>query len=298
LARPAETTIDIKQYMAASRKRVDGALERLLPPDDSLTLHRAMRYSVFAGGKRIRPILAMAACEAAGGRDEDALAIACALEMIHTYSLVHDDLPCMDNDELRRGAPTTWVKFGDGVAVLTGDALLTLAFEVLSQARPRGGDAAWLVREIAEAAGMRGMIGGQVRDLEGEGAPPDIERVRQIHKEKTAALIRASITAGAFCGGARGKMLENLGAFGETIGLAFQAQDDILDVTETSAQLGKTAGKDANRRKQTYPAAVGIDAAREELARLSAKAREALDRSGADGARLMALADFVITRRQ
>lgn len=288
-----------KSYLSEARVRVNSALEARLPAGEASSVAEAMRYAVFAGGKRLRPILALAASEAVGGDEADAMPAACALEMIHTYSLIHDDLPAMDHDRLRRGVPTCWVKYGEGLAVLAGDALLTYAFEVLAEARPKGGDAAWLIGEVARGAGFRGgMIGGQVRDIEAEGSKPDARAVRAIHLEKTAALIRTSVVAGAWSGGAHGRVLDQLRVFGEAIGLAFQVKDDILDVTASSRQLGKTAGKDEKSQKQTWPAAVGMAEAERELERLVERAREALARSGVRGERLEAIAEYIITRRR
>ena len=258
----------ITEYLAAQTERVNRALERWTPPEDRApsTIHRAMRYSLFAGGKRIRPVLAMAACEAIveGGMDgiEDA---ASALEMIHTYSLIHDDLPALDNDDLRRGRPTCHKVFGEAIAILAGDALLTLSFEVLAKlpaCRPER--RARILAEIAAAAGtVGGMIGGQVEDIEGEGQPPTRERLNSIHRGKTGALLRASVRLGAIYAGASDLQCEALSIYGEHVGLAFQIVDDILDVEQSSEQLGKTAGKDAAQGKITFPAVYGLAESRE-----------------------------------
>ena len=260
--------VTVAEYLAAQTAKVNGALECWTPPEDRApaTIHRAMRYSLFAGGKRIRPALAMAACEAvvAGGMDgiEDA---ACALEMIHTYSLIHDDLPALDNDDLRRGRPTCHKVFGEAMAILAGDALLTLAFEVLAklpECRPER--RARIMAEVAASAGtVGGMIGGQVEDLEGEGQAPTRERLHAIHRGKTGALLRASVRLGAIYAGASDLQYEALSIYGNHAGLAFQIVDDILDVEQSSEQLGKTAGKDAAQGKITFPAVYGMAASRE-----------------------------------
>jgi len=255
---------DLATWLAEQRKRVDATLDELMPPatHEPASIHAAMRYSLFAGGKRLRPILALAAARACGGDPSAVLPAACALEMIHTYSLIHDDLPAMDDDDLRRGQPTCHKQFGEGLAILAGDALLTYAFETL--AHPRGGDqlAATLVREIAEAVGTGGMVGGQVADLENEGGTPTAELVESIHRRKTGALILVSVRVGGLVAGADRGELEALTRYGRQAGLAFQIADDILDETSDAATMGKATGKDADAGKLTYPRAVGIEAAR------------------------------------
>ena len=267
---------DFPVYLQRRKKLVDGALSGLLPPSNAKPslIHKAMRYSLFIGGKRIRPILCLAACEAVEGRMADAMQAACALELIHTYSLVHDDLPCMDDDDLRRGKPTNHKVFGEGIAVLAGDALLTLAFEILANnaAKLRGPHATRVVHVIARAAGSRNLIGGQVEDLLGENQKLPLARLRRIHLSKTAALIQAAVHAGALVGGASPAAIARLRAYGRDIGLAFQVADDILDVAGDEKKMGKRVGKDAGMRKATYPGIMGLDKSRDFLRRLTASA--------------------------
>ena len=305
-------------WLAARREAVDGALERVLPdPATSpARIGEAMRYSVFAGGKRLRPMLVLAAAEAVGlraGLDEDAvhalaLPAACAIELIHTYSLVHDDLPAMDDDTLRRGRPTAHVVYGEGAAILSGDALLTEAFALLAR-EPRdetaGIDRGELaarklaaVRTIAEASGAGGMVGGQAIDLQAAApgaAALDATRLGDMHARKTGALLRASACAGAIMAGARPAALEAIGAYGSHIGLAFQIVDDILDVEGASAVLGKTAGKDAAAGKPTYPALYGIAESRRRAGECIDHALAALEREGLGG-QLPAIARWVVAR--
>ena len=260
--------MDLKDYLKKRCQLVDRALERFLPEGGELpaSLHGSMRYSVFAGGKRVRPVLLLAACEAVGGEVEPALPAACAMEMIHTYSLIHDDLPAMDDDDFRRGNPTNHKVYGEATAILAGDALLTEAFILLSRSEDAGDASARLrvIHEIARAAGSRGMVGGQVVDMESEGKGAiDLAILSYIHTHKTGALIRASVRAGAILGGAKEQGLEALTRYGDAIGLAFQIADDILDVEGTTEQLGKDAGSDQARGKATYPALVGLDASKQ-----------------------------------
>ena len=296
LARPVES---LAEYLSSRAKRVDAALDQFLPPETRrpATIHRAMRYSLFAGGKRLRPVLCLAAAEACGGTLEAALPLACAVECVHTYSLVHDDLPAMDNDDFRRGRPTNHKVFGDGMAVLAGDALLTVAFEILGHAEtwPRY-DMRALVREFAHAAGSLKLIAGQVADLEGEGKKTSLAQLRFIHECKTAALLTTSIRLGAMSANAPKAQLATLTKFGHALGLAFQVIDDILDVTQTTEKLGKSAGKDVLAQKATYPALLGLAGARKEARRLTAEARAALKPLGADAARLNELADHLLAR--
>jgi geranylgeranyl diphosphate synthase type II len=292
----------LAEVLSRLRRVVDEALERWLPPQAERPpcVHEAMRYSVFAGGKRLRPILALLAAEAAGGKAEDALAPGVALEMIHTYSLIHDDLPAMDDDDFRRGHPTCHRMHGEGMAILAGDALLTRAFEVLAEPDGAGTPAArrlQIVFEIASAAGSHGMVGGQAMDLVAEGRPVDLDTLRYLHMQKTAALIRASIRVGAIAAGATVQVLDALTRYGERLGLAFQIVDDILDVEGDSAEMGKTAGSDARKQKSTYPAIVGLEASRREATRLLEEARAAIAPLGRRAAPLVALADFVGARR-
>jgi len=284
---------DFPSWLSAQKNRVDAALNRLLPSANEapVTLHAAMRHSMFAGGKRLRPILLLAACEACGGDSERALPAACAVECIHTYSLIHDDLPCMDDDDFRRGHPTCHKVYGEAVAVLAGDALQPLAFELLLQS---GG--AELVKELAEAAGSRFLIAGQVRDLEGEGKQISFDELRTIHEGKTAALLTCCFRLGALIAGASAEKLAALTAFGHALGLAFQVVDDILDCTQSSEKLGKTAGKDAAAGKSTYVSILGIEAARAEAARLTAEAHAALEPLGAAAQRLREIADHLLAR--
>ena len=295
-------SFDLAAYMAGWARAVDQALGRFLPAESAPpeTLHRAMRYSVFAGGKRLRPVLVIAGAEAVGGRSDDVMPTACAVEMIHTYSLIHDDLPAMDNDDCRRGVPTNHKVFGEALAILAGDALLTLAFRLLADNVPATSSGPRLrdvLVEIADAAGSSGMVGGQVADIECEGKPADAEMVDYIHTHKTAALIRASIRAGAILSGATPAQLHGLGVVGGALGLAFQIMDDILDVTATTEELGKTAGKDQAQQKATDPAVHGIEASRRRAQALVAEAHAALEPFGSRALRLRELGTFMIERR-
>ncbi len=274
------TTSDLKEYIDRTCQQVDQALDRFLPPETTSPeiIHKAMRYSIFAGGKRLRPVLCLAAAEACGGSAEDALPAACAIEMMHTYSLIHDDLPGMDNDDLRRGKPTSHKVFGVGMAILAGDALLTESFAVLAATKPT---ALYPVREfLAEHActgGSRKLIGGQVLDLEGEHKPLSEQELINIHMGKTAALLTTALRFGAMTANAPAPVLQGITDFGLNLGLAFQVIDDILDVTVSTEQLGKTAGKDVAAQKATYPSILGLDRAREEARRLTEAALAALD---------------------
>jgi geranylgeranyl diphosphate synthase, type II len=290
----------LPDYIAARQKAVDAALNRWVPPESEnpSTIHRAMRYSLFAGGKRIRPLLAIAAAEAVSPAPAGIESAACALELIHTYSLIHDDLPALDNDDLRRGRPTCHKVFGDAMAILAGDALLTLAFEVLSKLE--NVDACRrieLVRELATASGtVGGMIGGQVNDLEGEGQVPTAPLLESIHRAKTGALLRASVRIGGIYAGADPIQLAALTGFGEHIGLAFQIVDDVLDVEQSSEALGKTAGKDAAQKKITFPAVYGIERSREMAEQERMEAHVALQPFGDHAERLRELADLIVRR--
>jgi geranylgeranyl diphosphate synthase type II len=291
--------MSLKAYLGSRQKMVDRALERYLPKASAkpATIHKAMRYSMFAGGKRLRPVLCIAAAEACGGAASEALPLACAVECIHTYSLIHDDLPCMDNDDFRRGHPTCHKVFGEGIAVLAGDALLTIAFEIVAKAKaPSRYNMAALVSELAVAAGSRWLIGGQVADLEGEGKRISGKELQFIHKSKTAALLTASIRLGAISANATPAGLAGLTTFGESLGLAFQVIDDILDVTQTSEKLGKSAGKDVAAQKATYPAVFGLERSRKEAQRLTSKARTALESFGKKASTLNKLADYLLSR--
>ena len=290
---------DLKQYLQSRQRLVDQSLRKFLPGGSVApkTIHEAMRYSVFAGGKRLRPVLTLAAAEACGGETEDALAPACAVELIHTYSLVHDDLPCMDDDDLRRGRPTSHKVYGEGMAVLAGDALLTEAFQVIARTpdTPRY-QARDYVSELATAAGSKQLIGGQVLDLEGEGRKLTKRELVRIHENKTAALLTASLRRGGMTANATPKRLEALTSFGYHLGLAFQVIDDILDVTQSTEQLGKTAGKDIAAEKATYPALLGLEKSRLEARRLTDKAMSALKPFRAHGARLEEIASYLLER--
>jgi len=290
----------LPDFFEEDRHAVEQALDRLLPSEQTPppSIHRAMRYSVFAGGKRVRPILCMESARIFNPRVEAAIVAGCALEFIHTYSLIHDDLPALDNDDLRRGKPTCHKQFGEANAILAGDALLTLAFQVLAEAPVEPARGVAVIREVSRAAGtVKGMVGGQVADLEAEGKSVAPEMLEYIHRSKTAALISASVVAGALCGGAAGADVERLRRFGENIGWAFQVVDDILDVEETSAALGKTAGKDQAQKKATYPALFGIEKSREFAAQLVAAAIAELTPYGERAARLQQLAEFLVARR-
>jgi geranylgeranyl diphosphate synthase, type II len=292
--------VNLKSYLRTRQKLIDRALDRYLPKANTkpATLHRAMRYSLFAGGKRLRPILCLAAAEACRGKLDDAVPFACALESIHTYSLVHDDLPCMDNDDFRRGRPTCHKVFGEGVAVLAGDALLTIAFEIVSRAkaRPRY-DISTLLRELAVAAGSQKLIAGQVADLEAEGKNVKRRELQFIHENKTAAILRSSVRLGAMSANAPSRKLSAITQFGQQLGLAFQIIDDILDVTQTSEVLGKSAGKDVAAKKATYPAVIGLEKSRAEARRLTREAHSALSVfGGRDAEPLHALANYLLER--
>jgi geranylgeranyl diphosphate synthase type II len=291
--------MELKPYLVARQKEVDRALDRFLPKESTqpATIHQAMRYSLFAGGKRLRPILCLAAAEACGGKISSALPLACAVECIHTYSLVHDDLPSMDNDDLRRGRATCHKVFGDGIAILAGDALLTIAFEIAAHVKRTGRyDLREIFREIATAAGSQKLIAGQVADLEAEGRRINRAQLRYIHENKTAALLTASVRLGAMAANASPKQLTAITAFGRALGLAFQVIDDILDVTQTSEKLGKSAGKDVAAKKATYPAVIGLEKSRAEARRLTSEAHSALKSLGESAAVLRALADYLLQR--
>jgi geranylgeranyl diphosphate synthase type II len=291
--------MDLRHYLGSRQKQIDRALDRYFPKENTkpATIHKAMRYSLFAGGKRLRPILCLAAAEACGGKIDKALPLACAIECIHTYSLVHDDLPSMDNDDFRRGRATCHKVFGEGMAVLAGDALLTIAFEIVSRAQPtRRYDLSILLREVAVAAGSQKLIAGQVADLEAEGKDADRAQLRYIHENKTAAILSTSVRLGAMSANANSKQLSAITKFGQALGLAFQVIDDILDVTQTSEKLGKSAGKDLAARKATYPAVIGLEESRAEAKRLTRKAHAALSILGVKGETLRALANYLLER--
>jgi geranylgeranyl diphosphate synthase type II len=292
------------EFFETDRALVDEALGTFLPAATEIptSIHEAMRYSVFAGGKRLRPILCIESARLfADSHDEAvkaAMPAACAVEFIHTYSLIHDDLPALDNDDLRRGKPTCHKQFGEAMAILAGDALLTLAFETLARSTIEPKRRVKMIAEVASAAGtVRGMVGGQVADIEAERKKVDLGELEYIHQSKTAALIRASVLAGAISGGAGTSDVERLRRFGDAIGWAFQIVDDILDVEESSAALGKTAGKDQAQQKATYPSLLGLEESRDQAADLLAKANAELDGYGEAAENLRELAKFLITRR-
>jgi geranylgeranyl diphosphate synthase type II len=292
--------MNLREYLALQQRIVDAELDRLVPSEATppATIHRAMRYSLFAGGKRIRPILCMEAARAVAAEPAPIVSCACSLELIHTYSLIHDDLPALDNDDYRRGKLTNHKVFGEAMAILAGDALLTLAFQVLSQLDAAADRRAALIAELATAAGtVGGMIGGQVADLEGEGKPPDAALLETIHRAKTGALLRASLRMGAICAGAAPDEYTALSCYGEHVGLAFQIVDDILDVEESSEALGKTAGKDAQQHKITFPAVYGLEASRRMAEEECARAHQVLDPFGPRAARLHELADMIVHRK-
>ena len=293
--------LTLRDYLAEEQRLTDEALDRWLPAesDPPERIHQAIRYSVFAGGKRIRPVLCLAAArviDPARPGIEDA---ACTLEMIHTYSLIHDDLPAMDNDDLRRGRPTNHKVYGEALAILAGDALCTIAFHVLARL-PHATPAVKLrlIEELALASGTEGgMIAGQVHDIEGEGQPPSAERLERIHRAKTGALLRASVRMGAIYAEAGDRELAALSDFGEHIGLAFQIVDDILDIEESSENLGKTAGKDAAQHKTTFPAVYGLEESRRMAAAEREAAHAALAPFGGRAQRLRELADLIVERK-
>jgi geranylgeranyl diphosphate synthase type II len=295
----AKTQLDLQQFLATRTKTVNAALDKFLPSEKTkpATIHKAMRYSLFAGGKRMRPALCLAAAAACGGREADALPLACAVECIHTYSLIHDDLPAMDNDDFRRGKPTNHKVFGEGIAVLAGDALLTQAFEIAAQAKgwPRYPHRD-LILEIAKASGSLQLVAGQVADLEGEGKKLSVDELRYIHERKTSALLCCSVRLGGMSANCTAAQLKALTDFGYHVGLAFQVIDDILDVTQTSEQLGKTAGKDTRSQKATYPAIVGLEKSRRIAEQLTVKAFAALDIFKGRAVALEALAEFLLKR--
>ena len=293
---------DLQAYLAERRALVDTALERHLPSEAAppLTIHRAMRYSVMAGGKRLRPILVIAGAEAVGGAATMVMPTACALEMIHTYSLIHDDLPAMDDDDYRRGRLTNHKVFGDAIAILAGDALLTLAFRLIADNADLVSDPRVIrdvVAEIADAAGTVGMVGGQVVDIESEGKAISAETLEYIHRHKTAALIRASLRVGARLAGGDAKAVAAITEAGSDLGLAFQIVDDILDVEGSLEELGKTAGSDERKQKATYPGIHGRDASRRQAKMLIDRAKERLGVFGQRSAPLLALADYVVERK-
>jgi len=292
----------LKRILEQGRETADSALERLLPAASQhpTSIHQAMRHSVFAGGKRLRPILCMEAGRMVAGRLPEGIdEVGAALEMLHTYSLIHDDLPALDNDDLRRGRPTCHKAFGEAIAILAGDALQTQAYEVLAQLCCPAEARVGIIREIAHGTGtIEGMIGGQVVDLEAEHKKPDLATLEYIHRSKTAALITASVVSGGLYAGATEAQIARLRNYGQSIGLAFQIVDDVLDVTQTSEQLGKTAGKDTVAEKTTYPALFGVDESLHKADALIEKACAELNEFGPAASTLKELAHFLVERKK
>jgi geranylgeranyl diphosphate synthase type II len=292
---------EISDYLKRSTEEVNAALDHFLPKAKTKpsTIHTAMRYSLFAGGKRLRPALCLAAAEACGGQRAAVMPFACAIECIHTYSLIHDDLPAMDNDDFRRGKATNHKVFGEGIAVLAGDALLTQAFEILAQSRPTP-RYSWqtIFLDLARASGSLELIAGQVADLEGEGKALSERELRYIHERKTSALLCCSVRLGGMSANCAPGQLNALSDFGYYVGLAFQVIDDILDVTQTSEQLGKTAGKDVAAQKATYPSIVGLDKSRKIARQLTDKAFESLKPFKSKAVALQALARYLLEREK
>tara|TARA_Y100001968_G_scaffold333661_1_gene398114 strand:- start:47770 stop:48672 length:903 start_codon:yes stop_codon:yes gene_type:complete len=298
MAEEAISSFDFADYLAKFKNRIEIALDDALGPEEPEILRDSMRYSLLAGGKRLRPILCLAACELAGGDYEKAMPTAVALEMIHTMSLIHDDLPSMDNDDLRRGRPTNHKVYGDAIAILAGDALLTRSFEMVAirtiEVPPER--LLKVVGELSLVSGAPGLVGGQVVDLESEGKEVDLETLEYIHLHKTGALLRACVTCGALIGGADEELLKALSIYAKGIGLAFQIIDDILDVTASSEVLGKTAGKDLIADKTTYPKLLGLDESKQRANELVSKAKKALEPWKDKSIPLLSLADYITNR--
>ncbi len=297
-----QTSFDVASYFKDCQALVNQALENTVPKKEMFPqkIHEAMRYSLFAGGKRIRPILCLAASEACGGSRREALPIACALEMIHTFSLIHDDLPAMDNDSLRRGVPTNHTVFGDAIAILAGDALVSQAFIILGKMGNTHSNphrTLEIIHDIAKATGSLGMVGGQVLDLEAEGKKIDIEALQKLHELKTGRLIAVSITSGAKMAADSDDKVARLERYGEAIGLAFQIADDILDIIGGS-ELGKDIGSDIEKGKATYPALIGLDESKKMARTLREEAVAALQSFGPEADPLRAIADFIVERKK
>ena len=302
LPRLLYSTLMLKEILEQGQSLTDAALDRLLPPETQhpVSIHKAMRHSVFAGGKRLRPILCIEAGRMVAGAIPAGIDdLGAALEMLHTYSLIHDDLPALDNDDLRRGRPTSHKVFGEAIAILAGDALQTQAYQVLARLHCAAESRVRIIEEISRGTGtVNGMIGGQVVDLEAEHTQPDLKMLEYIHRSKTAALITASVVSGGLYAGADEPAVAKLRSFGQSIGLAFQIIDDVLDVTQTSEQLGKTAGKDTAAEKATYPALFGVDQSLRKADALAQAALASLDTFGSRGEKLKALARFLVERKQ
>ncbi len=294
----AVETFDLTQYLTIRKQWVEESLADLVPASYPDRLYEAMRYSLLAGGKRLRPILCLASCDLVGGSVEQAMPTACALEMIHTMSLIHDDLPAMDNDDYRRGRLTNHKVYGEDMAILAGDALLAGAFQVIAE-QTKGVSADRILRVIAwlaKASSAAGLVGGQVVDLESEGKAIPLETLEYIHAHKTGALLEISVVSGGVLAGADQERVDRLTRFAQNIGLAFQIIDDILDVTATSEQLGKTAGKDVAAAKATYPSLLGLEASQQRAKELIRSAQAQLQPYGSAAAPLLALADFITQR--
>jgi geranylgeranyl diphosphate synthase type II len=295
--------VDIQKYLERQREKIDRFLDQAVPDGQAAPkiLYESMRYSLLGGGKRIRPILTMAASEAVGSQNDSILPFAAALEFIHTYSLVHDDLPAMDNDDFRRGRPTNHKTYGEGMAILAGDALLTMAFELCSN--PKLKDSVpqdrqvQIIQELAVGSGHGGMVGGQVLDIQAENQDIDLGSLQTIHNFKTGRLIRASVRIGGIFGGASSSQLDSLTGYSEDIGLAFQIADDVLNMTGTREELGKDAGTDAKRGKKTYPTFYGVEGARELAEQCIKRAINRLDEFDQKADPLRAIADYIISRR-
>ena len=295
--------MNIKDYLEQKRVAVDRFLDEVTPPASTppTTLHESMRYSLMAGGKRVRPILAIAAAEALGANPPGLMAVACSLELVHTYSLIHDDLPSMDNDDFRRGKPTNHKVYGEAMAILAGDALLTMAFDLIS--RPdlmKGSDPIRQVRiiqELAFGSGNLGMVGGQVFDIQAENKDIDLPTLQNIHKHKTGMLIRAAVRMGAIGGGASDRQLEDMTGYAEDIGLAFQIADDVLNVTGTREELGKNPNTDAERGKKTYPTFYGVDGAKKLADDCVTQAISRLSSFGPSADPLREIAQYITSRR-
>jgi geranylgeranyl diphosphate synthase type II len=310
LSKLGKDRMDIKRYLQEKKEIVDLALEKYFPnlPDTTgegvfpTSLYNAIRHSLFAGGKRIRPILSMAAHEAVGGKGDEILPFTCALEMIHTYSLIHDDLPALDDDDYRRGRPTCHKVFGEAIAILAGDALLTEAFKLMTNQTIReffihdGGLVLDVINEVAQAAGMLGMVGGQVLDIESEGKDVDFPTLQYIHTHKTGALILVSVRVGAKIGGASQEILKTLTRYGERVGLAFQISDDILNIEGEASRIGKKTGSDLSRGKVTYPSLLGIEESKRKSRDLVELAVDDIRSFGPEGDPLREIAWFILSR--
>ncbi|OQY29567.1 MAG: hypothetical protein B6244_03415 [Candidatus Cloacimonetes bacterium 4572_55] len=294
--------MDITAYFVQQRQRINLALKKILPPEDGFPqkIHAAVHYSIFSGGKRLRPILAIAAFESCGGKGDAILPIACSIELIHTYSLIHDDLPAMDNDDFRRGKPTNHKIFGEAIAILAGDALLTYAFELAAKSAEMYPNHAMmtsqLVARIGRAAGIVGMIGGQTLDLEAENRQIDLERIRTIHEMKTSKMMALPLTLGAMLAHADPDVVERMDSIGMKLGLAFQIADDILDICGDEKKLGKPVGSDVAKNKSTYPAAIGVEKSRQAAKRLIEEAIESLRETVYDATAWIEIGKFIIER--